>query len=172
MTEAHRKRNIRAYQKKVAEHRCVTCGKQDERTLAGMVYCQVCRDRHRANASPKKPRTQEQRERENANKRDWTARFRSLKACIVCGTKDKRTVNGYGLCAICAAKKRKWGHEHRDLEAERAYAKARRDKWREQGLCTYCGGKRDEPDKMLCTDCRVKARMKKRKRKYQKLGVE
>lgn len=98
--------------------------------------------------------------------------FRKLHACTVCGTKDKRTVNGHGFCAICAAKKREWNRKHRDLEAERAYDKARRDKRREQGLCTYCGGKRDEPDKMLCTDCRVKARMKKRKMEYKKLGVE
>ena len=98
--------------------------------------------------------------------------MRDLQACISCGTKDKRTVNGYGLCVICAAKKRKWNKEHRDKAANSAYMKARRDKWREQGLCTYCGGKREEPDKMLCIDCRVKARMKRRKREYKKLGVE
>ena len=161
MTEAHRKRNIRAYQKKVAERRCVTCGKQDGRTLEGKRYCRVCYDRHRANASPRKPRTPEQREYENANKREWTARLKALQVCTLCGTKDRRTVNGRGLCERCAAKRRKWQGEHRHLEADRAYAKARRDKWREQGLCTYCGGKREEPERMLCIDCRVKARMKK-----------
>ena len=162
---AHLKRNKRSYQKKVDEHRCVTCGKQDERTLRGLRYCQVCLDRHKANASPRKPKTDAQRENDNATKREWRKKSMELGICSSCGTKDKRTVKGYGKCAICAAKKAKWQREHYDKEEKHVYYKNRRDMWREQGLCTYCGGKRDDTTKMLCTDCRVKARMQYRKRR-------
>ena len=167
MTEAHKARNKRSYLKHVREMKCVTCGKQDERTLTGRVYCQECTDRHKANASPRKPRSEEQRKQESANKKAWKERLLALGACTQCGTKDKRTVKGMHLCVTCAAKKRRSQRAHWDNEKNNAYMKARRDAWRAQGLCTYCGGKREEPEKMLCVDCRVKARMREwaRKRK-------
>ena len=164
MTEAHKNRNKRSYQKKVNEHRCVTCGKPDERTLSGRVYCQVCWDRHRANASPRKKRSPEQQAKENADKREWQAKCLEIQICTRCGRKDKHTVNGHLLCSICAAKKNKWQHEHWNSEEKSKYYKNRRNQWREQGLCTYCGGKKEEPDKMLCIDCRVRARMRRTKR--------
>lgn len=171
MTEAHKRRNQRSYLKKVAENRCVCCGIQDERTLSGLRYCRECMERHRANASPRKPKTPKQREAENADKREWRSELIRLHACISCGTKDRRTtVNGYELCVRCAAKKRKWQQDHKDLEKQREYAKARRDRWRELGRCTYCGGSKEEPDKMLCIDCRVKAKMKRIKREVKKRG--
>ena len=165
MTEAHKERNKRHYLKRVREKKCVTCGKQDERTLSGRVYCQECETRHRANASPRKPRTEEQKREESANKKAWKERLLALGACTQCGTKDKRTVRGMHLCVICAAKKSRSQKKHWDKGKQSAYMKSRRDAWREQGRCTYCGGRKEEPEKMLCVDCRVKARMRYRARK-------
>ncbi|MBP5709995.1 MAG: hypothetical protein J6W84_03355 [Bacteroidales bacterium] len=172
MTEGHRNRNKRHYLKKVSEHKCVTCGKQDERTLAGMRYCQECRDRHRANASPKKKRTPEQRKRENDDKRAWYAMCVEKMMCVQCGRKDKHTVNGHRYCAICQEKKNKRNREKWDSEEKAAYHKNRRDKWREQGLCTCCGGKKEEPDRMMCIDCRVKAKMNRLRRQAEKGGAK
>ena len=165
MTEAHLKRNKRAYQKKVDEHRCVTCGKQDERTLQGLRYCLECRDRHKANANPRKPKTDEYRERHNADKREWRRKCIELGICSCCGVRDKHTVEGHEFCSRCAARKNKWQREHWNKDKKSEYHKSRRDAWREQGLCTYCGKPKEEPDKMLCIDCRVRARMRYRKRR-------
>ena len=120
--------------------------------------------RETANAAPRKKRTRAQQQKENQDKRDWQARCRELQMCTRCGEKDKRTVNGMALCARCAAKKNKQQRENYDNEAMNAYSKARRDAWREQGKCTYCGGKKEDPNKMLCIDCRVRAKMQRHRR--------
>lgn len=167
-TAARQKRNQRSYMKKVAEHRCVTCGKPDERTLSGRVYCQECYDRHKAGASPRKPRSAAQSEQEKQDKREWEARCKSLQMCVRCGEKDKYTVNGHRLCKRCSERKNQNQREHYDHEKMSSYYKSRRDAWRQQGLCTYCGGEKEEQNKMLCIDCRVKARMQRRKREADK----
>ena len=164
MTEGKRLRNLRHYQKMIDEGRCVCCGRPDERTKRGLRYCLECSERHKENASPRKPKSKKQRNEDNATKREWRLKSIELGICSICCTKDKRTVNGYELCGKCAAKKNKWQREHYNSESQKAYHKARRDKWREQGLCTYCGGRREEPDKMLCIDCRVRAKMKRMRR--------
>lgn len=169
-TESKIARNKRSYQKKRDEHRCVCCGKPDERTLRGLAYCKECTERHRANASPRKKRTPEQNAEENQNKREWHARCKELQICIRCGNKDKRTVNGLAMCAICAAKANMSHRRNYDVVAMRAYGKARRDAWREQGRCTYCGGKKEDADKRLCIDCQVRARLRYAARQRKKAG--
>ena len=168
MTERQKEANLRAYQRKVAEHRCITCGKQDERTLSGRVRCQACFDKYRAKSHGNTPKTREKRDAENADKRAWTAKLKSLHACTRCGTKDKRTLNGFSTCMICAAKHRRWQQTSEDKERKHARLKKLRDWRREQGLCTNCGGRREEPDKVLCVDCRVRARMNEWKRKQRR----
>lgn len=158
-TPAKQKRNQRAYQRKVAEHRCVCCGQQDERTLSGRIYCQECLDRHNA-ANPRKKLNKEQREHASQYKRDVKQWYLEHQVCMRCKTKDKHTLAGHLLCARCAAKQAKHRRDKYDAEKMNAYHKSRRDAWREQGLCTNCGGKKEEPDKMMCIDCRVRARMR------------
>ena len=159
MTEGKLRRNKRHYQKMIDEGRCVCCGKTDERTERGLRYCLECAERHK-NAYKRKPKSAKQRKRENADKREWREKCLRLGICSACGTKDKRTVNGYEFCVTCAAKKNKWQRDHYDKEKKNAYYKARRDKWREQGLCTYCGGKKEDSDMMMCINCRVRVKMK------------
>jgi len=168
VTERQKATNLRAYQKKVAEHRCITCGKQDERTLSGKVRCNACFEKYREISRRRKPKTREQRDKENADKRAWAAKLKSLHACTRCGTKDKRTLNGYTTCAICAAKHRRWQRNCEDKERKHERTKKLRDLRREQGLCPNCGGKREEPDRVLCIDCRVRARMNDWRRKQAK----
>ena len=160
----HYERNKRSYQKKVNERRCTCCGKQDERTLSGRVYCVECYERHKANASPRKKRTRQQQLDENQTRREWEARCRQVQICVKCGTKDKYTINGHRTCMRCTALKNKQQRAKYDKQKSSDYRKTRRDKWREQGRCTYCGGKKEEPDKAMCIDCRVKARMQRIRR--------
>lgn len=80
-----------------AEHRCVSCGKQDERTIAGKTLCGVCAKRHSANIMRNKERHYEHTKR----------RFERMKAehrCVVCGNQDARTLIGKQKCAECAEK--------------------------------------------------------------------
>lgn len=170
MTERQKASNLRAYQKKVAEHKCVTCGKQDERTLSGRVRCQACFDKYKVHRTPK---SRKKRNEENADKREWCAILKSLHACTRCGTKDKRTINGFATCTVCAAKHRRWQSNCEDKERKHERTKKLRDMRREKGLCTNCGKKkRQEPEKMLCIDCRVRSRMNEWKRKQKKMGVK
>ena len=170
MTEAHKARNRRAYQKKVDEHRCVHCGKPDERTLRGLRYCQKCMDKRRA--KPRAPRTPKQRAQENADKRAWYKMCIDKHICVQCRRKDKHTVDGHAFCAICQGKKNKKQREKWNSSEQAAYCKNRRDRRREQGLCTYCGREKEEPDKMLCIDCRVKAKLKRLRKKAAKGGAK
>ena len=114
-TPAKKATNKRSYQKKLKEQRCVCCGKQDELTLDGHSYCRECRERHKANASPRKPRTPEQLKRENQDKHEWYLRCAELQVCVKCGKKDKHTVQGHRYCALCQGKRNKmqrekWNH--------------------------------------------------------------
>lgn len=170
MTEAKKKQNKRAYLRKISEHRCVNCGKQDERTLQGFIKCKACVARNKANASPRPKRTPEQQAKSTQDKRDWIQRCKDVQMCIRCGTKDKHTIAGHRLCLICAGKDNKRQRETRDKERVNESNKSRRDSWREHGLCTYCGGKKEEPDKAMCIDCRVRARMNYRARQRKATG--
>lgn len=166
-TEDGRLRNAKYYRQRVNEHRCANCGKQDERTLQGRVYCQSCYEKRKARRA--KP-TPEQREMERQNKRDWYNLCKSHQMCVRCGTKDKRTVNGHTTCVMCAAKANKRRKESYDSAVVCARDKARREMWREQGLCTCCGRKKEEPNKAMCIDCRVAARLRSAARKRKATG--
>lgn len=157
-------RHHRHYQKMVDEKRCTCCGKQDERTLSGRVYCMDCYKRHKANASPRKKRTKAQQDEENKTRREWQEMCRKLHMCVNCGAKDRYTINNHRLCLKCSTKKNSQQRAKYDKQKASEYTKKRRDAWREQGRCTYCGGKKEEPDKVMCIDCRVKARMQRIKR--------
>ena len=165
--EKRKKRRKKYYAKKRAERRCVSCGKQDERTLSGRTYCAECYAKRYVPYSQRKPRTPERREIENADKRAWAKMYRDAGMCLRCGAKDKRTVNGKGLCMWCATKVNGEARKRRAENKEKynEYGKNRREKWKEEGLCSCCGGKKEEPDKKMCIDCRVRYRLAKKRRK-------
>lgn len=163
-TEAKKKREKRYYMKKRAEGRCVKCGKVDERTTGGGARCAECNAKAHENRKPH-TRSEEQRQRENADKRDWAKLRLDHQLCVDCGKKDARTLSGKRQCLQCAKKcadrqKETWDYAH-----EKELRDARRERWIAAGLCSKCGHPKEEPERALCIDCRVKARLRKKRNK-------
>ena len=66
------------------QHRCLCCGKQDERTLVGYVACTKCVERQR----------------------QYRKKRKSLHLCLKCGTQDERTLAGKICCAFCSKRQK------------------------------------------------------------------
>ena len=167
ISEAKRRNSKRLYIKRVEQHICVSCGKQDERTLQGHIRCEACRAKYYKGKYDPVARASkaEQVERENREKREWYHRLREADCCVDCGRKDKRTVAGRAHCLYCETRRLKWQHEHWDSEHKSKLDKARRAAWAAAGLCSNCGHEKEEPDKKLCCSCRLKERLKRERRK-------
>ena len=163
-TAAARARNRRHYMKMIAEGRCVNCGKEDDFTRQGRARCFSCNAKQHA-GQKRKEMTREQRDRANADKREWERMRKEAHVCVACGRMDRRTVAGGGLCLRCATKKADRRRETRDFQREKELRDARRGRFREAGLCTECGGKKEDPEMALCATCRLKARLGTTKRK-------
>lgn len=71
------------YEKRKREHVCARCGKADEQTLSGRVYCAECAEKYNQ-------RTRERRDRRIAEG-----------VCIRCGESDERTAEGHTECKVC-----------------------------------------------------------------------
>lgn len=69
-----------------AENRCVSCGDQDERTMAGKSHCEIC-----ARAISEKGKMYRQYKISHGR-------------CAECGNQDKRTRAGGFRCASCLSK--------------------------------------------------------------------
>lgn len=128
------------YQKMEPAGGCDRCGAVDERILAGKFYCEVC---------AKKILTKQKERR---------AYLRGQKRCIQCGGRDERTERGVTLCAGCAQKQRELPSMERFVERYKEKQKKLRAERRAAGVCTKCGGERDEPGFLMCTSCRGKQR--------------
>ena len=161
---ARKKWRVAYYQKRVDEKRCVQCGEQDERTLSGRVYCVKCAAVHYKNP---KVRTPEMRDRENADKREWARMAKAKQICVKCGRKDKYTVSGKNHCLYCSTKINTRSRELRATvkgDKLREQGKNRRAAWKEQGLCSCCGGKREDLKYKMCIDCRMRYKLARHKR--------
>lgn len=163
-TEKKLAANKRAYMRKVAEGRCTNCGKIDDRTLAGHVRCETCNIKAHAGKAPKQ-RTEEQRLQDNANRREWHRMRKAAHVCVECGRQDKRTLGGMSTCLFCATRRNKLARERRDQARVHELEVARREKWLAKGLCSQCGREKEEPDKNMCIDCRVKSRIRYERKK-------
>ncbi len=113
---------------------------------------------------------QKKLEYNRAYNRELRAWLKSNKLCIVCGEMDAFTMVGRSLCADCADSaneriKKAYAAGYRTKRL--AQAKEHREKRRVSGLCTRCGGKRQNEKYKLCEECRREAR-----RYYQKHKVE
>lgn len=82
--EDHRRAAKARYDRRKADHRCGSCGGQDERTLAGRAYCEACR------------------ERLAIAERMRYAYLRGRRRCGVCGQQDEYTLAGAARCVKCA----------------------------------------------------------------------
>lgn len=145
------------YLQRISEHRCTRCGTIDDMTLQGRVRCAVCSAK--AHQSKPKPLSEEKRAEKNANKREWKKLQNAAHVCIRCGEKDARTLDGRNYCLPCSRYMAKLQKENYDSEHKNALRNARRTEWKAEGLCSRCGGKKEDPDKAMCIDCRVKSRM-------------
>ena len=78
---------------------CKRCGREDDSTLSGAAYCEVCAAQRR--------QVLDDRRREHR--------------CLTCGAPDKRTLSGETLCEKCAAtaEEKKRREEARRAAAER-----------------------------------------------------
>ena len=68
------------------EGKCIDCGAQDARTLAGMRYCEKCSESRKV------------------SRKKRYIRLKSIWACANCGKQDSRTLSGKqasGLTRIC-----------------------------------------------------------------------
>ena len=160
---AHLARNKRHYMKMLAEGRCVDCGKVDKFTEEGRSRCAVCNMKHQRPS--RKLMTQEQRDRDNANKREWAKMLKEAHLCIDCRKQDKRTISGKVQCLQCAKKRADRSRETWDYEREKELREARQARWKAAGLCSNCGHEREDETKAMCAACRLKYRLRKAKKK-------
>jgi len=158
-----RQKNKRHYMKMLKEGKCGRCGKIDDRTRQGRSMCAACNEK--SHAQPKKPLTEERREADNATKREWAKMRRDAGLCVDCGAKDARTINGKCWCLQCSRKRSARARANRNPEHESELRLARKEKRIAAGMCSVCGKPKEEPDKKMCIDCRVKAKYRKEKHK-------
>ena len=72
--------NKRFRDKRKSLHKCVTCGKQDERTLAGQALCSKCTEKQR----------------------QYKQKLKEQHRCTQCGEQDERTLAGKTRCEFCS----------------------------------------------------------------------
>lgn len=128
------------YQEMELARGCARCGTVDDRILAGRFYCGDCAQKVLAKQTERR------------------AYLRMQKRCIQCGGRDERTERGLTLCSGCAQKQRELPSMERFVERYKAQQKRLREERREAGVCTKCGGERDEAGFLMCTSCREKQR--------------
>lgn len=155
------------------EKRCVNCGKQDERTLAGKTRCQTCAERdsfrwkERMDAAPQK------RVVKNIAQQEWRKMLRESHLCVDCKKQDAYTLNGHARCFECSFKNSKQACKVAKVNQEKRKidAKARRDRWRESGKCTRCGRVKPPYDlHMTCAACRAKMNARRKDRMTEQEG--
>ena len=150
------------YDERVAEHRCVTCGEQDERTLAGRTRCAACYAK--AYKWPQRM-TDESRKSAALKKREFRAAMKAEGRCMNCGAQDYLTLRGKPLCAGCQRRRNRQQKDYRESGGMAEAGKRRRDARRAAGLCTKCGKNRPEEGHVQCTDCLVRDRMYRRRQR-------
>lgn len=164
--KATRARNKRHYIKMLNEGRCVNCGKEDDYTRNGRSRCAACNEKYRY--SGKKTMTPEQREQDNANKREWIKMRKDAHVCIYCGKQDRRTINGMSSCLQCGKSRSDYNRKNYDSQHQKELRDARKQRWREAGLCTTCGQPREDEQFVTCATCRVKDKLRLAKQKIKK----
>ena len=89
--------NKRFRDKRKSLHKCVTCGKQDERTLAGQALCSKCAEKQR----------------------QYKQKLKEQHRCTQCGEQDERTLAGLCFCNFCTKKAKLLYREKRLNKIER-----------------------------------------------------
>lgn len=155
------------YDRLVAEHRCVSCTGQDERTLAGHTRCASCYAKAYKNPQVV---TEDDLKRYAANRQAKKNRFKALGRCHDCGEVDYRVSRGNKLCARCQRRRDKKQEAYRQSGQQSQWQRDRRERFRAAGMCTKCGKNPPEEGRQYCTDCLVRGRMYKRRARIKKEG--
>lgn len=88
--------------------------------------------------------------------KEYRQRLHDSHLCRYCKKQDAYTLAGRVLCAECTEKDRERQRERRAKDGgkkNRDRVKANRDKWREDGLCTYCGKREPQNGRRVCAIC-------------------
>ena len=159
-------KNKRHYLKMLAEGRCCSCGKADDLTRQGRARCAACNAKaHHKERKTKAQCIQSDQQEPYGTKREWAKMRKDAHLCIDCGRKDARTINGKCQCKQCAKKRADMSKEKWDAAHEKELREARKARWVAAGLCSNCGHPKEEPDKALCINCKVRAKMRKERHK-------
>lgn len=164
-----RKRYVqKRYRQCIENHECVNCRTVDERTLAGHIRCERC---NRRAYQLSRPVTQEQREKLARDKRERRRRRSEKQQCHECGRQDYLTLRGRPLCALCQRKRNESERAYHDSGRLAEYQRSRRAAFKAAGMCSKCGKNPPESGRALCTDCLVRDRMYRwRKKQKETMG--
>ncbi len=83
--------------------------------------------------------------------------------CPACGNKRQPQDNIY--CTACRVRQNDLGPRYRNLTKNNQYDRRLRNSRRREGVCTNCGRRRDNPKFLLCSKCRLTAKINRMKRK-------
>lgn len=136
-----REKQVRWLQKMKEQHRCNVCGRQDERTLKGMVKCAICAERDKASYRRRKELHPEVFQKKNAEQQLWRKQLRENHLCVDCSKQDAFTLGGRPKCAACAEKDAK-RHKIWRIDNPEKYKEslaAIRSRYISQHRCTVCG---------------------------------
>lgn len=84
-------------EKRKALHQCGRCGTQDERTLAGHLYCNKCAEKQR----------------------QYKQKLKEQHRCTQCGEQDERTLAGLRCCKFCSKKAKLLYRENKSRKVQR-----------------------------------------------------
>lgn len=115
----YQKKKIREQQKRYREkckreHRCVACGKSDERTLSGRIRCEVCAEKQRQ-SNKKWYRTEHGREVSRQKKKKLSYKRINRGVCIQCGKNPPKETSMY--CEECTRKSNERARRNRQRKA-------------------------------------------------------
>lgn len=123
--DAERREKVNAqnrarYARLKAEHRCVLCGAQDERTLSGMTRCEKCAQ----------------------SEKDYYQMRKKYHLCVNCGKEDAYTMMGRSYCYECESRITEYHrkrYKERSIETGISPYANMYNKRAAQGLCVRCG---------------------------------
>lgn len=150
------------YDKLVSEHRCTQCGGQDARTLAGRTRCEFC---YAKAYKPRKEWSEQQKADEIRKHKEKRQERLDAMQCRECGKQDYSTLHGKQLCAACQRRTKENAKQYTESGKRAANQMRRREEFIAQGKCVKCGRNEPELGKLHCTDCLVRERIYKRKRR-------
>ena len=82
-------------------------------------------------------------------------RYSETRVCLECGTEFlARHKNHYYCSTQCGAKVRHRRYERNSRDRDEAQkGKEFRERMKKEGRCVRCGGLRDIPERLTCTEC-------------------